>query len=236
MLLRRLSVFAAGYETDGVVPQRNGVELPAVIAVCADGILPAERVAPLLERLAERSLVSTFRTETTVRWYLVESVRLFAGDRLRRGPAEAARPAAPPSVRVTSRGDPAALGAAAAIRIRATELAWLVGVFRACHRSMGVCIERVPMVVLGVHRATEVATAVIGPADFAVAEQRGGQFRPGSDAVREYLRRRWPVRPLAVDTPVDHGGSADSRWGSLSPAEREVAVLAAAGWPNSAIA
>ncbi|MEV0046235.1 AAA family ATPase [Nocardia rhamnosiphila] len=510
VLLRRLSVFAAGYETDGVVPQRNGVELPAVIAVCADGMLPAERVAPLLERLAERSLVSTFRTETSVRWYLVESVRLFAGDRLRREPAEAARMAArhrryhrdrvvearslwygpgdrlwldwartswddiligietgltdpaealvgletasvllsvwvpfvkggsraltrltaqaldvtrtegvtehhiratallgwyylwqgeadraaalldecvagpaaagvgdsswrdspgtdiglPASVewirglelmlfrldphavtvleraghkftaqgdrvgvergqifaalaaamlsdperadRITRRhlersvasgsslatrwagvartlalsrsaepaaalepahsavsrmaadrdtwmtswsvavcmlvltqvlaGDPAALGAAAAIRIRATELAWLVGVFRACHRSMGVCIERVPMVVLGVRRATEVATAVIGPADFAVAEQRGGQFRPGSDAVREYLRRRWPVRPVAVDTPVDRGESADSRWGSLSPAEREVAVLAAAGWPNSAIA
>lgn len=133
-------------------------------------------------------------------------------------------------------GDPAALGAAAAIRIRATELAWLVGVFRACHRSMGVGIERVPMVVLGVCRATEVATAVIGPADFAVAEQRGGQFRPGSDAVREYLRRRWPVRPVAVDTPVGRGESGDSRWGSLSPAEREVAVLAAAGRPNSAIA
>lgn len=133
-------------------------------------------------------------------------------------------------------GDPAALGAAAAIRIRATELAWLVGVFRACHRSMGVCIERVPMVVLGVRRATEVATVVIGPADFAVAEQRGGQFRPGGDAAREYLRRRWPVRPVAVDTPVDHGESADSRWASLSAAEREVAVPAAAGWPNSAIA
>ncbi|MET8800791.1 helix-turn-helix transcriptional regulator [Nocardia sp. NPDC004568] len=52
----------------------------------------------------------------------------------------------------------------------------------------------------------------------------------------EYLRRRWPVRPVAADTPVDRGESADSRWGSLSPAEREVAVLAAAGWPNSAIA
>ena len=133
-------------------------------------------------------------------------------------------------------GDPAALGVAAAIRIRATELAWLVGVFRACHRSLGICVERVPMVVLGVRRATEVATAVIGPADFAAAEQRGGQYRPGGDAVREYLRRRWPVRPVVVDAPVDRGEPADSRWDNLSPAEREVAVLAAAGWPNSAIA
>ncbi|NUP25918.1 MAG: LuxR family transcriptional regulator [Nocardia sp.] len=510
LLLQRMSVFAPGYETDGVTPQRNGVELPAVVAVCADDALPAGLVAPLLERLAERSLVSTFRAETSVRWYLVESVRVFAGDRLRREPAEASRMAArhrryhrdrvvaarslwygprerswlewartswddilmgietgladpeeamvgletasvllsvwvpfikggsraltrltaealevtrgrgttehhiratallgwyylwqgeadraaalldecvagrvpggpgdrnwrdtpeadsdlPASVewiwglelmlfrmdpgaitvleragskftaqgdrvglergqifaalaaamlgdpeqadRMTRRhlerslasesssaarwagvartlalarsadpaaalepahaavselgsgrdtwmtswavavcmlvltqvlaGDPAALGAAAAIRIRATELAWLVGVFRTCHRTMGICIERVPMVVLGVHRATEVATVIIGPADFAAAEHRGGQFRPGGDAVREYLRHRWPVRPIVADTPVDRGEPADSRWDNLSPAEREVAILAAAGWPNSAIA
>ncbi|WP_433491915.1 ATP-binding protein [Nocardia grenadensis] len=95
VLLRRMSVFAAGYETDGVVPQRNGVELPAVVAVCADGVLPAERVAPLLERLAERSLVSTFRTETSVRWYLVESVRLFAGERSAGTTCGRARPIAP---------------------------------------------------------------------------------------------------------------------------------------------
>ncbi|MGW5388110.1 ATP-binding protein [Nocardia sp. NPDC003963] len=510
LLLQRMSVFAAGYETDGVAPQRNGVELAAVVAVCADDVLPADLVAPLLERLVERSLVSTFRTETSVRWYLVESVRLFAGDRSRREPAEASRTAArhrryhrdrvvaarslwygpreqswldwartswddilmgietgladpgealvgletasvllsvwvpfikggsraltrltaealditrgqgitehhiratallgwyylwqgeadraaalldecvadrgpgsasgsswrdtpeidiglPASVewiwglelmlfrmdpravavleragrKFTAQGDrvgvergqifaalaasmlgdperadritrrhlersvaseselaahwaraartlalarsdepaaalesahavvswlgssrdawmtswstavcmlvltqvlteePAALGTAAAVRIRATELAWLVGVFRACHRSMGICVERVPMVVLGVRRATRVATELVGPADFAAAEQRGGQFRPGGDAVQEYLRRRWPVRPVVVDAPVDRGEPADSRWDNLSPAEREVAVLAAAGWPNSAIA
>ncbi|WP_328391742.1 ATP-binding protein [Nocardia sp. NBC_00416] len=515
LLLQRMSVFAAGYETDGVAPQRNGVELAAVVAVCADGTLPAERVAPLLERLAERSLVSTFRTETSVRWYLVESVRLFAGDRLRRDSAGAARVAGrhrryyrdrvvearslwygpqeqswldwartswddiligietgiadpgealigletasvllsvwvpfinggsraltrltaaaldvtrgagvtghhiratallgwyylwqgdadraaalldecvagcmpaefgdgswrdtpetdiglPASVewiwglelmlfrldpraitvleragrKFTAQGDrvgverglvfaalaasmlgdpaeaerttrrhlersvasesalaahwarvalalalarsddpaaalepartvvsgngagrdtwmtswtvavcmlvlahllaadPAALGAASAARVRATELAWLVGVFRACHRTMGICIERVPMVAAGVGRATETATAILGAADFAAAERRGGQFRSGSDAVRQYLRSHWPVRTLTASAKTGHGESepdlrADSRWETLSPAEREVAVLAAAGWPNSAIA
>ncbi|WP_459549707.1 ATP-binding protein [Nocardia sp. X0981] len=507
LLLQRMSVFAAGYETDGVQPQRNGVELAAVVAVCADETLPPERIAVLLEALAERSLASTFRTATSVRWYLVESVRLFAADRLRRDPEAAARLAArhrryyrdrvvavrslwygpreqswlewaracwddiligietaladpdealigletasvllsvwvpfvnggnsaltrltaqvlevtraagvtghriratallgwyylwqgdreqtvelldecvagcmpgragdrswgddpetdrglpasvewirgldlmlfrmdPRAVTVLERagrkfaeqgdrvgvergqvfaalaaamladteraewmtrrhleravaaesalathwarvaralalarsadpvaaletahdvlsgpgvdrdtwttswsvavsmvvltqvlgGAPAAVGTAAARRVRATELAWLVGVFRACHRMMGSSVERVPMVALGVRRATEVATALIGPADFAAAEERGAQFRPGTDMVGRYVRARWPVRPVRMPTAAER---TVSHWGTLSPAEREVAVLAAAGWPNSAIA
>ncbi|MEU4314112.1 AAA family ATPase [Nocardia sp. NPDC024068] len=509
LLLQRLSVFAAGYETDGVEPQRNGVELAAVVAVCADERLPERRVIALLERLAERSLVSTFRSATTVRWYLVESVRLFAADRLRADAAEASRlagrhrryhrdrvvaartlwfgpgeqswidwartswddiligietgladpdealigletasvllsvwvpfanggsrvlirlteaalevtreaasgatrhhiratallgwyhlwqgdderaaqlldecvagchpggvpgrswrnapetdtglPASvewiwglelmlfrrdPRAIRVLERagrkftavgdrigvergwvfaalaasmlgdpveadrmtrrhldralasesalaahwarvaralalarsdepaaaleparevlsgpcavrdtwmtswsvavcmvvltrvlaGDSAAVGAVAAVRVRATELAWLTGVFRACHHAMGVCVERVPMMVLGVRRATEVAEAIIGPAEFAAAHESGGEFRPGTGVVERYLRDRWPMRVSEL-RPSDTGGV--SRWDALSPAEREVALLAAAGWPNSAIA
>ncbi len=507
LLLCRMSVFAAGYETDGVEPQRNGVDLDAVVAVGADDLLPPERVAALLERLAERSLVCTFRTENSVRWYLVESVRLFAGDRLRRDPAESARLAGrhrryyrdrvaearsrwhgpaeetwltwartswddiligietglaepgealigletasvllsvwvpfvnggscslarltaaalevtrdradsphrvratallgwfslwegdterarrllndcvagclpkragndswrrnpetdiglPPSVewvrglelmlfqldplavmvldranrKFTERGDrigieraavftalaaamlgepaqadaitrvhldrsvaaesslsvhwaqvaralalarsaepaaalgpaysvvsgrfavgdtwkaswsvavcmivlthvlsgdPAAVGASAAVHARAGELAWLTGVFRACHRSMGVDVERVPMMVRGVRRATAVATAIIGSAEVAAAEHRGRQYRPGSVMVQQYLQRSWPIIRDPVVVPAVPGAE---RWDVLSPAERAVAVLAAAGWTNSAIA
>ncbi|MGI5220898.1 helix-turn-helix transcriptional regulator [Nocardia sp. CA-290969] len=507
LLLSRMSVFAAGYETDGVEPQRNGVDTAAIVAVCADDRLPAERIPSLLDRLAERSLLSTFRTADSVRWYLVESVRLFAADRLRREPAEAARLAgrhrryyrdrvaeahtrwcgpgeqawldwartswddiligietgladpgealigletasvllsvwvpfanggsctltrltaaaldvtaesgdnphriratallawyhlwqgddqraarllddcvaghlpgpsaagswradpridlgAPPSVewiwglelmlfRLDARAvtvldragrkfaglgdrigieraavftalaaamldepgradaitrahldrsvaaesalsvhwarvaralalarsaepasalpevravlsgryavgdtwkaswsvgvcmvvlthlltpDPPAPGSSATARERAEELAWLVGVFRACHRSMGVRAERVPMMALGVRRATAAATAILGPADFAAAERRGGQYRPGSDMVQQYVLRRWAAEVTGTAAPV---GQNVSRWGVLSPAERAVAVLAAAGWTNSAIA
>lgn len=84
MLLERMSVFAAGYETDGAESLRNGIDLDAVVAVCADPVLPAEQVEHLLERLVERSLVSAHITETRARWYLVESVRVFAWGRLRR--------------------------------------------------------------------------------------------------------------------------------------------------------
>ncbi len=83
LLLERLSVFAAGYETDAE-SVRGGIELDAAIAVCADDSLPASEIEHLLERLTEQSLVSAHLTATTVSWYLVESVRVFARDQLRR--------------------------------------------------------------------------------------------------------------------------------------------------------
>ncbi|MEV6322249.1 AAA family ATPase [Nocardia sp. NPDC051787] len=83
LLLERLSVFAAGYETDDE-SVRGGIELDAAIAVCADDSLPARDIEHLLERLTEQSLVSAHLTATTVSWYLVESVRVFARDHLRR--------------------------------------------------------------------------------------------------------------------------------------------------------
>ncbi|MCC3326355.1 ATP-binding protein [Nocardia abscessus] len=83
LLLERLSVFAAGYETDDE-SLRGAIELDAAIAVCADDILPPREIEHLLERLTEQSLLSVHLTATTVSWYLVESVRVFARDRLRR--------------------------------------------------------------------------------------------------------------------------------------------------------
>ncbi|WP_159845397.1 ATP-binding protein [Nocardia sp. CY41] len=83
LLLERLSVFAAGYETDDE-SLRGGIELDAAIAVCADDTLPASEIERLLERLTEQSLLSAHLTATTVSWYLVQSVRVFARDRLRR--------------------------------------------------------------------------------------------------------------------------------------------------------
>ncbi|MFE3445425.1 ATP-binding protein [Nocardia sp. NPDC059180] len=92
VLLERLSVFAAGYETDRENTVRNGIELADAVAVCAGDSLSAHDIEDLIERLAERSLVSTHVTTTSVRWYLVESVKVFARDRLQsRGEDESAR-------------------------------------------------------------------------------------------------------------------------------------------------
>ncbi|MBL1079806.1 hypothetical protein JK358_35930 [Nocardia sp. 2] len=79
LLLERLAVFAAGFEeTDNAAPARNGVELDAIVAVCANDALPAAAIAPILDGLVEKSLVSTHARAGMVRYYLLESVRLFA--------------------------------------------------------------------------------------------------------------------------------------------------------------
>lgn len=93
LLLQRLSVFAAGYESERDEPD-NGADLDAIVEICGDRALTEDRIEPLLERLAECSLVSAHITTTDVRYYLLESVRVFARDRLHRYDAAAAEPLA----------------------------------------------------------------------------------------------------------------------------------------------
>jgi predicted ATPase/DNA-binding CsgD family transcriptional regulator len=111
LLFERLSVFAPGYDVnpaDAVAAAADagteldvGAELEAIEVVCADDVPmgasrtadadqgggPAVRLArteirELLDRLVEQSLVSIHMTSDTVRYYLLESLRLFAQDRL----------------------------------------------------------------------------------------------------------------------------------------------------------
>ncbi|MEV0366216.1 AAA family ATPase [Nocardia fusca] len=104
LLLDRMSVFAAGYDAnpeDDTCPALDvGADLEAIEVVCADDRAlrhdadPAHREGPfvgpareeieeLLWRLADRSLVTVHRTPDTVRYSLLESIRLFAEQRLR---------------------------------------------------------------------------------------------------------------------------------------------------------
>ncbi|WP_433192252.1 helix-turn-helix transcriptional regulator [Nocardia sp. CA-107356] len=101
LLLDRMSVFAAGYDTNPDDDTNSvsdiGVDLEAIEAVCADAPsnegspssdegssvgLPTEDVEGVLERLVDQSLVTTHITPNTVRYSLLESVRVFAGQRL----------------------------------------------------------------------------------------------------------------------------------------------------------
>ncbi|MFI5541857.1 LuxR C-terminal-related transcriptional regulator [Nocardia sp. NPDC051900] len=92
LLLDRMSVFAAGFEVHNDVTRSGGAEPDAIVAVCADECLPAEEIESLLERLVERSLVSVNIASATVRYFLLESVRVFVSGQLRLrggGPSEA---------------------------------------------------------------------------------------------------------------------------------------------------
>lgn len=104
LLLDRMSVFAAGYDTN---PEDDtgstldvGADLEAIETVCSDDLarrgdpevlqgtdqlpeLAREEIEELLGHLADRSLVTVHRSRDTVRYSLLESIRLFAEQRLR---------------------------------------------------------------------------------------------------------------------------------------------------------
>jgi predicted ATPase/DNA-binding CsgD family transcriptional regulator len=102
LLFDRLSVFAPGYDVNPEDAATGGVdvgaELEAIEVVCADDVpmgarstergdegavrLARTEIRELLERLVEQSLVSVHMTADTVRYFLLESLRLFAEDRL----------------------------------------------------------------------------------------------------------------------------------------------------------
>jgi len=70
MLFRRLAVFAGGFELD------------TVECVCADDQLEGPDIADVLARLVEKSLVATEDGASRARYRLLETVRLYARERL----------------------------------------------------------------------------------------------------------------------------------------------------------
>lgn len=69
VLLERLSVFAGGFTLD------------AAETVCADDVIPAERVLDLVAALATRSLVAMQEDEGRARYRLLETIREYAAER-----------------------------------------------------------------------------------------------------------------------------------------------------------
>ncbi|RDI54516.1 ATP-binding protein [Nocardia mexicana] len=129
----------------------------------------------------------------------------------------------------TGYADPAELTAAA------TEIAVLQGGVETLHRSIGVDPHRVPLVARGIQRAVEVATSVLGRPGYAAAARRGARLRPELEELQRYF-----LGTLTLDEEPDEHSTppvaGSLHWDDLSVAEQDVAVLVAAGWPNSAIA
>jgi len=82
--------------------------------------------------------------------------------------------------------------------------------------------------------AENIAREVLGHKAYAEAEKRGSGL-----SGERFEVQRLALGTLSIDAAtIDHAAtkSTSSSWQVLSEAEQEVALLAAAGWPNSAIA
>ncbi|MGY2116558.1 ATP-binding protein [Nocardia gipuzkoensis] len=100
LLFDRMSVFASGYDThpdDAHAAAADvGADLHAIQAVCGDEVddsgddrdvrpsLPRNEIQQLLDRLVDQSLVTVHITTSTVRYSLLETLRMFAWKQLSR--------------------------------------------------------------------------------------------------------------------------------------------------------
>jgi predicted ATPase/DNA-binding CsgD family transcriptional regulator len=110
----------------------------------------------------------------------------------------------------------------------ATEIAHLSGGVTTQRTRLGVLLENMGPFADETHTAQQIARQVIGDAAYGDAENRGSLLRPEHFEVQRIAMGTLSIEPSG---PFSHASS----WQTLSVAEQEVAILAAAGWPNSAI-
>lgn len=116
----------------------------------------------------------------------------------------------------------------------ATEIAHLAGGVRTLRMDLGVEIDKMGPFADESANAIAVARQVLGPDTFAAAEARGSRLRPEREEVQ-----RLALGTLTIEEPPKEdtrGAGSMSRWSQLTLAEQQVAVLAAAGRTNPAIA
>ena len=116
----------------------------------------------------------------------------------------------------------------------ASEIAYLAGGVKTQRARLGLLIENMGPFADETSAAEKVAREVLGQQTYADAEKRGSRLSAERSEVQ-----RLALGTLSVEaSTIDHaaGKRTSSSWQVLSEAEREVALLAAAGWPNSAIA
>ncbi|MFQ6395041.1 helix-turn-helix transcriptional regulator [Nocardia sp. KC 131] len=115
----------------------------------------------------------------------------------------------------------------------ATETAQLAGGVETLRARLGVNIDELGPFAQETEKAVAVARTALGPTAFAAAERQGSRLRPGANEVQ-----RLAMGTLAIDASATRSGTppTTSYWGRLTAAEREVAILAAAGWTNTSIA
>ncbi len=114
----------------------------------------------------------------------------------------------------------------------ATEIAYLAGGLKTHRARLGMVIDHMGPFADETRAADKVARKVLVHESYADAVQRGAELSP------ERLElQRIALGTLSIGTASSkaQASTAGSSWQDLSAAEQEVAILAAAGWPNGAI-
>jgi DNA-binding CsgD family transcriptional regulator len=111
----------------------------------------------------------------------------------------------------------------------ASEIAYLAGGLKTQRARLGVLIENLGPLGPEVSAAENIAHDVLGQKTYADTESCGLGLSPERFEVQQVA-----LGTLSMDTSSPAANTASS-WQTLSKAEQEVAMLAAAGWPNSAI-
>src|SRR5437588_7609053 len=114
----------------------------------------------------------------------------------------------------------------------ASEIAYLAGGVKTQRARLGVLIENLGPFADETSTAENIARDVLGQQTYADAERRGSQLSP-----ERFELERLALGTLSISTASsDHlAANGTSNWAALSAAEQEVAIVAAAGWSNSAI-
>lgn len=115
----------------------------------------------------------------------------------------------------------------------ATEIAYLAGGLRRQRARLGMQIENMGPFADETSAAEKAARDVLGHESYSVAEKHGYQLSPERSEPQRVALGTLSVGTLSVERSAANRTSAT--WEALSEAEQEVAVLAAAGWSNSAI-
>jgi DNA-binding CsgD family transcriptional regulator len=115
----------------------------------------------------------------------------------------------------------------------ASEIAYLAGGVKAQRARLGVLIDNMGSFGDETSAAEKIARDVLGQRRYVDIEKRGSRLFAERSELERIAMGTLSIDASTVDSPARTGTS--SSWQSLSAAEQEVAILAAAGWSNSAI-
>lgn len=125
------------------------------------------------------------------------------------------------------------------LRAQATEIAHLTGGTRTHMVWLGVRPDKLGPFTAEAAEAAAVARRVLGPATFATEEARGSRLRPELSEVQQLALGTLSLRQMPSGESGNPAGSREDptvHWEQLTPAEQQVATLAASGWSNTEIA